>query len=192
VRWRLTILGMLVSLSLAAPAAAVPPAPVPLLIYGDGGGGCYVLGDPVKVVIGGSILFNNNDSNAHTVHQRESFWSLSIPADGDKVASIHASGSYSSRCDDGPYELTSKTPVKAPGNPGMPDFKVTWADADAGGAWTYDVQYRIGPDWGWWRRSTSARSANFHGIQRKTYYFRARVTRAGETTGWSPPKKVTT
>jgi hypothetical protein len=36
------------------------------------------------------------------------------------------------------------------------------------------------------------RSATFPGSTNRTYYFEARVTRAGGSTNWSPPRKVVT
>lgn len=188
------VVAFLVILVAHVPAAARVPTPlIPWLIFSDDQGGCFFLGDVSTPRLGGSIGFENKDTHAHDVTQRERFWSFVVGADVTKTARIHAAGTYVAWCDGDHGRVVARTKVKAPSDPPSPNFSVTWADADAAAAWTYDVQYRIGSGgWRAWKHGTSLRSASFDGAGGKTYAFQARVTRVGGTTGWSPAKKVTT
>ena len=64
------------TLALASSALAAPPPPpaVPVLIFGDGVGGCYFYEDPFKIELNGSIRFTNQDTVQHDAVQREGFW----------------------------------------------------------------------------------------------------------------------
>jgi hypothetical protein len=192
----LAVLVSILALSSAPAVVAIPPPAVPVLVFDDGSGGCFLHPTPVRTVLGQFVHLTNNDDEAHSVDQQQSFWSITPPGDGDDYAPFHAAGAYDARCDAGAYLLLTTTTLKAPGSPPASDFRVRWADGSADDAWTYDVQYRVGDGaWQSWYVTMSLRSRIFEGLSGQTYRFRARATNpeeGGGTTGWSPAKKVTT
>jgi len=129
-----------------------------------------------------------------TVSQRDGFWTKPLDPGGEASTIIRASGTYLSACVPGEWEGPVKVRPDAPGAPSTNSFRVTWAKAAAPDAWRYGVQYRIGSgDWKGWKSGTALKSAIFSGVNGKTYFFRARTTRAvGQRTDWSPARRVVT
>ena len=171
-----------------------PPPQPPILVFSDGGSGCYLMGDPSQGLPGSGPRFSNNDSQGHVVASDVLLWQVSVAGDGDRSAKIHSAGSHRATCDGGgaTYSVAKVKPTTSAAPTG-PDFTVIWATSNADGAWRYEVQYRIGSGgWRSWFDRTGKRSARFDARDGTRYGFRVVTINPGEgATGWSPAKSVT-
>jgi hypothetical protein len=179
----------------SAPAHAIRYPPPPLLIFLNGTSpGCYLYPNGQKAAIGGSFTIENAEGHRHVITQSQGFWKATFRNfHSSRDFGVHASGTYWQNCDAGSPTGPITVPVTAPRHPASSSFKVTWADSAAGSTWSYGVQYRIGSGHlRGWKSNTKARSATFHGVSGKTYYFRARVRNpvTGKHTDWSSLRKV--
>jgi hypothetical protein len=175
------------------PPSPPPPPKPPILVFDDGGGGCYLTGSAWQVTPGDGVRFKNNDSQGHAVASNILLWQISIGPSGERAAKLHSAGTHRATCDDGTASYTvAKVKPDVSEAPAGLDFTVVWATPTADGSWRYEVQYRIGSgSWRTWFDRTSRRTARFNANDGTRYGFRVRTINPGEgETGWSPVKPV--
>ncbi len=186
---------ILAALFLSPATALAGPPPPPALVSIMNTNKCFFLGPNGNVAIGQGVQWSNTDNDkAHKVTEREAFWTFTVPKGGDVERIMHAAGSFVDRCDTEAFQTDSpvRVPVKAPSSTSSTKFTVTWADSSAPSTLKYNVRFAVGTSKTFhrWKSGTTARSAVFTGKANTTYTIEAASIKAGKTTDWSPPKKV--
>jgi hypothetical protein len=159
-----------------------------------GGGGCTLGTTPDgKASFGETLVIVNGSSATLTIRQRDGFWQKTLdPGQENDSVRLRAAGRYLSGCVVGQWQAPISVGLKAPGAPPTNSFRVTWA-SNAPDTWRFGVQFKVGQGvWKSWKPATALESAVFSGANGKTYFFRARTKKDGQTTDFSPPRKVVT
>jgi hypothetical protein len=191
----LAVLGS--SIGSALTAAALPPPPsssTTLSVLVASSYGCTLETLPDRnAKFGETIAMVNGSSTTVTIYQRDGFWQKPLaPMASDDSVHVRAAGTYLSGCAVGQWQAPISVRPRAPGSPVKHSFRVTWASG-APAAWRFAVQVRVGQGiWRSWKSATAFESAVFNGRNGKTYFFRARTTKEGKTTDWSPSRRVVT
>ncbi len=157
-------------------------------------GGCSLSTSPdAKASFGEVLVIVNGTSDTLTITQRDGFWQKTLdPGQENDSVRLRAAGRYMSGCVVGQWQAPISVGLKAPGSPPTNSFRVTWA-SNAPDTWRFGVQFKVGQGvWKSWKPATALESAVFNGANGKTYFFRARTKKDGQTTDFSPPRKVVT
>ncbi len=188
------VLGSSVGSALTAAALPPPPSSSTTLSVVASSYGCTLETVPEgNAKLGETIAMVNGSSTTVTIYQRDGFWQKTLtPMTSDNSVHMRAAGTYLSACGAGPWHAPISVRPRAPASPVRDSFRVTWA-SDAPAAWRFGVQFRIGQGiWRLWKPATALESAVFNGRNGKVYFFRARTTKDGKTTDWSPSRRVVT
>lgn len=150
----------------------------------------------VRVHLGDQVTWTFQDAVNHSSTSDQGFWDSGARRDGATFARTFTSaGTFRYHCT---FHLgmtgSVAVPLQATGNP-EDGWTLRWSTEAAGADRDFDVQVRRrgATKWAWLKQDTTRATGAF---DRKagTWLLRARTsnTDAGESSGWSPVRRVTT
>jgi len=147
----------------------------------------------VATTLGGSVTWTFSDSIAHTSTSDQGLWDSGPKSGGATYSHTFASaGTFAYHCAIHTMMHGSvRVPLTARGSASK-GFKLTWATTRGSGGITYDVQTRLGKGhWVSLRTATTGTHAKLNPARSGKYQVRARTSKGGSRSGWSPTVTVT-
>jgi plastocyanin len=198
----IAVLGVLLALSGPVPASAASTKPVAIKLF-------RFRPAIVKVPMGGSVQWTNQESTAHTATSDgkgfccpdgPALWDSGNLNLGQQYTFVFAAaGGYAYHC---AYHASMRGTVQVSPNAGPKNggtstvFTITWAVGSVPTGFNADVQLKVpGGGWADWRvnqTGTHVSASYTPGAGTGTYRFRARLEKQdGGASGWSPRAKIT-
>jgi plastocyanin len=147
----------------------------------------------VSTTLNGSVTWTNQDSLGHTITSDQGFWDSGTKLPGASYARTFTSaGTFAYHCSIHP-EMRGKVsvPPTASGSAAK-GYRLTWTTVKGAGGITYDVQTKLGSGkWVSLKAGTTGTHAKFNPAKPGTYQVRARTSKGGARSGWSPAVRVT-
>jgi plastocyanin len=142
----------------------------------------------VSTTLGGSVTWTFSDPIAHTTTSDQGFWDSGSRSGGATYSRTFTSaGTFAYHCSIHPMmHGTVKVPLTASGSAGK-GYQLRWATTKGAGGVTYDVQTRLGSGrWVSLKKATTGTHARFDPARAGSYAVRARTSKGGRPSGWSP------
>jgi plastocyanin len=146
----------------------------------------------VTVGLGESVTWTFQDATAHTSTSDQGFWDSGTRSGGATYARAFTSaGTFAYHCSiHSMMRGKVAVPVTASGSPNA-GWTIRWATKKGKGGITFDVQTKLGS--GKWKPLVSGvttTSKKFNPPQAGSYSVRARTSKGGSRSGWSPTTTV--